>query len=281
MGAARTLGLCFSGQDLLLAGVKATWTGYRRHTARIAEFVSKDRAELRRALRPLRSYARHAVLSWPREWAMVRQIDLPEVDVREFRAALASQLDSYFPVQSEDAYLDVCVPRGRGSRRQAFVSVVPKQLLDPVLEKLGVLRRDPTKPRALELLAGAAGARGLPLVGRVAAGEPVLAEQNVEEYVEVPELAGAEHGEFVLRVKGESMRDAGILEGDHVIVRRQETAQDGDIVGALIDEEATVKRFYREADHVRLQPENREMEPIRTRDVRVLGRVVGVCRRVV
>jgi repressor LexA len=147
------------------------------------------------------------------------------------------------------------------------------------LERAGLVRRDPTKPRALELLAGAV-TGGLPLVGRVAAGQPVLAEQNIEDYVEVPELAGGEEGEFVLRVAGESMRDAGILEGDYVIVRRQDTAEDGDIVVALVEDEATVKRLYRESDHIRLQPENSAMEPILVRDVTILGQVVGVCRRV-
>jgi repressor LexA len=152
------------------------------------------------------------------------------------------------------------------------------------LEKLGVLKRDPTKPRALEVLVDkakeAVAPSGLPLVGQVAAGSPVLAEQNIEEYVPVPGIAGGDEGEFVLKVKGDSMVDAGILEGDHVIVRRQETAANGEIVVALVGEEATVKRFFRENDHVRLQPENKALEPIRTRDVQVLGRVVGVCRRV-
>jgi repressor LexA len=152
------------------------------------------------------------------------------------------------------------------------------------LEKAGVLRRDPTKPRAIELLKGkarqAVAPGGLPLVGQVAAGQPVLADENIEEYVPVPGIAGGDDGEFVLRVKGDSMKDAGILEGDFVIVRRQETAGDGDIVVALVGEEATVKRFFREDDHVRLQPENETMEPIRTRDAQVLGRVVGLCRRV-
>ena len=151
------------------------------------------------------------------------------------------------------------------------------------LERAGLVRRDPTKPRALELLAGAARAAagaGLPLVGRVAAGQPILAEENVEEYVEVPELAGGGQGEFVLRVAGESMRDAGILEGDYVVVRRQDTADDGEIVVALVEDEATVKRLFRERDHIRLQPENEAMEPIRAREVTILGRVVGVCRRV-
>src|SRR5829696_1516181 len=151
------------------------------------------------------------------------------------------------------------------------------------LEKLGLLKRDPTKPRALEVLVdkarSAVSPGGLPLVGQVAAGSPVLAEQNIEEYVPVPGIAGGDEGEFILRVKGDSMIDAGILEGDHVIVRRQDSASDGEIVVALVGEEATVKRFYREKDHVRLQPENAALDPIRTRDVQVLGRVVGVCRR--
>jgi repressor LexA len=152
------------------------------------------------------------------------------------------------------------------------------------LEKLGVLRRDPTKPRAIEVLVdkakAAAATSGLPLVGQVAAGQPVLAEENIEEYVAVPPIAGGDDGQFVLRVKGDSMKDVGIFEGDYVIVRSQDTADNGEIVVALVGDEATVKRFFREKDHVRLQPENDALEPIRTRDVQVLGRVVGVCRRV-
>jgi repressor LexA len=165
------------------------------------------------------------------------------------------------------------------------------------LERLGLLRRDPTKPRAIELLdrvRGDVGAAvetvagsvrnvvrpGLPLVGHVAAGQPILAEENIEDYVQVPPIAGGDDGEYVLRVRGESMKDVGILEGDYVVVRPQETASDGDIVVALVGEEATVKRFFREADHVRLQPENASMEPIRSKDVRVLGRVVGLFRNV-
>jgi repressor LexA len=152
------------------------------------------------------------------------------------------------------------------------------------LEKLGLVRRDPTKPRALELLGEAArkltGPAGLPVVGRVAAGTPILAEENIEDYVEVPPIAGGEDGEYVLRVAGDSMVDAGILDGDYVIVHRQETADNGEIVVALVGEEATVKRYFRESDHIRLQPENASMEPIRTREAAVLGKVVGVCRRV-
>jgi repressor LexA len=157
------------------------------------------------------------------------------------------------------------------------------------LEKLGLLRRDPTKPRAIELLdramesvRSAVRPAGVPLVGSVAAGQPILAEENIEEYVDVPAAAGGEDGDFVLRVRGDSMIDAGILEGDYVVVRPQEVAVDGEIVVALVGEEseATVKRFFHEADHVRLQPENQTMEPIRSKDVRVLGKVVGLYRSV-
>ena len=108
----------------------------------------------------------------------------------------------------------------------------------------------------------------------------MLAEENIEDYVQVPAVAGGDEGEYILQVSGESMRDAGILAGDYVVVHRQESASDGDIVVALLGEEATVKRFFRESDHVRLQPENPSMEPIRSREVQVLGRVVGVFRKV-
>ncbi len=154
------------------------------------------------------------------------------------------------------------------------------------LERIGLLRRDPSKPRAIELLdRAAAGVRnlvrpGLPLVGQVAAGQPLLAEENIEDYVQAPAFAGGEDGEYVLRVRGDSMRDAGILQGDLVVVRSQDVAQDGDIVVALLGEEATVKRFFREDDHVRLQPENPAMEPIRSRDVSIIGKVVGLMRSI-
>jgi repressor LexA len=152
------------------------------------------------------------------------------------------------------------------------------------LEKAGLLRRDPSKPRAIEILLDKAKKAirpaGLPLVGQVAAGQPVLAEENIEEYVEVPQMIGTEDGDYVLRIKGESMKNAGILAGDFVTVRPADDADDGEIVVALLGEEATVKRLYREKDHVRLQPENETMEPIRTSDARVLGKVTGVIRRV-
>jgi repressor LexA len=157
------------------------------------------------------------------------------------------------------------------------------------LEKIGLLRRDPSKPRAIELLDRAVGnavdsvrsivrSDDLPLVGSVAAGQPVLAEENIEDYVSVPEAAGGGDGEYLLRIRGDSMKNAGILEGDLVVVRPQDTAREGEIVVALLGEEATVKRFFREADHIRLQPENETMEPIRSREVKVLGRVVGLLR---
>jgi len=153
------------------------------------------------------------------------------------------------------------------------------------LEKIGLLRRDPTKPRAIELLFDRAKktimpGNGLPLVGHVAAGAPILAEENIEDYIEIPDVIGGEDGDYVLRVRGESMIGAGIFEGDYVVVRPADQASDGEIVVALIGEEATVKRFFREADHVRLQPENDAMEPIRTTEATVLGRVIGVVRKV-
>ena len=157
------------------------------------------------------------------------------------------------------------------------------------LEKIGLLRRDPSKPRAIELFDRAVGTavdsvrnivrpESLPLLGSVAAGQPILAEENVEEYVPVPTLAGGSNGDYLLRIRGESMKDAGIVEDDLVVVHQQETAQQGDIVVALLGEEATVKRYFRESDHIRLQPENETMEPIRTKEVKVLGRVVGLLR---
>jgi len=153
------------------------------------------------------------------------------------------------------------------------------------LEKLGLVRRDPSKPRAIELLFDKAKnaiqpGNGLPLVGQVAAGAPILAEENIEEYLEVPDVIGGEDGDYILQIRGESMKDAGILEGDYVIVRPSDDAANGEIVVALIGEEATVKRFFQEDDHIRLQPENEAMEPIRTPDATVLGRVIGVLRKI-
>ena len=159
------------------------------------------------------------------------------------------------------------------------------------LERAGLLRRDPTKPRALELVGRERAAReeskllSLPLVGDIAAGGPLLAEDNIEDYLEVPELLAAGGADFLLRVKGESMVQAGILDGDYVVVRKQQDARNGDIVVALAGEdesadEATVKRFFREDGRVRLQPENDALEPIYAQHVQVLGKVIGVFRQV-
>jgi repressor LexA len=155
------------------------------------------------------------------------------------------------------------------------------------LEAKGLIRRDPSKPRALEVLdqdrderiAGTTGVVRLPVVGAVAAGMPMLAEENIEQTIPLPIDVVREDSTFVLRVKGDSMIDAGILDGDFVVVRQQAIADNGDIVVALIDDEATVKRFFREPDRVRLQPENPTMEPIYARDVAIMGKVVAVFRR--
>jgi repressor LexA len=159
------------------------------------------------------------------------------------------------------------------------------------LERAGLLRRDPTKPRALELIGRerrdsvpaseeARDVARLPLIGAIAAGGPMLAEQDIEEYVPMPATT---KGDFLLRVKGESMIEAGILDGDLVIVQRAQDARDGEIVVALAGDdesadEATVKTFYREKGRVRLQPENSSLEPIYAAHVQILGRVVGVFR---
>ncbi len=152
------------------------------------------------------------------------------------------------------------------------------------LEKIGLLRRDPTKPRAIELLVEKTkqklAGRGLPVVGEVAAGEPLLAEENIEEYLELPDMIGGEEGDYILRVKGDSMKDAGILAGDYVVVKQTDDASNGEIVVALLEHEATVKRFFREKDQIRLQPENAAYKPIRTREATLLGKVVGVFRSV-
>jgi len=152
------------------------------------------------------------------------------------------------------------------------------------LERAGLLKRDPTKPRALELIAREREQEHkLPLLGQVAAGSPLLAEENIDDYLAVPEPLSRGGEEFLLRVKGDSMTGAGILDGDILVVRRQETASNGEIVVALAGEdesagEATVKRFFREGVRVRLQPENDAFEPIYANYVQVLGKVTGVFR---
>jgi repressor LexA len=151
------------------------------------------------------------------------------------------------------------------------------------LERAGLLRRDPTKPRALEITGrdeATATMPKLPLLGQIAAGSPLLAEENVEDSIAVPETL---RGDFVLRVKGDSMIEAGILDGDLVVVRRAQDARNGEIVVALAGDdesadEATVKTFYRDRGRVRLQPENSALEPIYADHVSILGKVVGVFR---
>lgn len=153
------------------------------------------------------------------------------------------------------------------------------------LEKKGLLYRDAMKPRAIGVVGPAASedlaerVHEIPVVGHVAAGAPILAEQNIEEMLPLPIGLTGDGEHFILRVKGESMVNAGILSGDYIVVRSQPDAQNGEIVVALIDDEATVKRFYKENGYFRLQPENDTMLPIICSEVRVLGKVVSVLRR--
>jgi len=153
------------------------------------------------------------------------------------------------------------------------------------LEEKGFIRRDPTKPRAIEVLDESFSLPrkrtvNVPVVGRVTAGLPIFADQNIEDHFPLPAdfVRGDETDLFFLTVQGESMIEAGILDGDYVLVRRQATALNGDIVVALIEDEATVKRFYKEQGHIRLQPENRFMDPIIVPNAQILGKVVGLIR---
>ena len=151
------------------------------------------------------------------------------------------------------------------------------------LEKNGYIRRDPTKPRAIEIIDDNFNlvrreVVNVPLLGTVAAGAPLLAVENVENYFPIPAEYVPNQEVFMLKVHGESMIEAGILDGDYVLVGRQSTARDGDMVVALIEDSATVKTFYKEKDYIRLQPENSTMEPIIVQDVMILGKVFGAIR---
>ncbi len=151
------------------------------------------------------------------------------------------------------------------------------------LEKNGYIRRDPTKPRAIEILDDSFNFNrremaNVPLIGRVAAGEPLLAQQNIESYFPVPLEFMPNNQTFMLTVKGESMIKAGILDGDMVLVEQLSTARNGDMVVALVEDGATVKTFYKEDGYIRLQPENDTMEPIIVREVEILGKVIGIFR---
>ncbi len=149
------------------------------------------------------------------------------------------------------------------------------------LQKKGYIHRDPTKPRAIEIMGNNTAIVRVPIVGRIAAGEPLLAVENIEDTFPLPvNFLNTSKKVFMLAVRGSSMIKAGILDGDYIIVRQQNTADDGDIVVALLGEEATVKRFFMEKSGIRLQPENDEMEPIRCKDVVVLGKVTGVLRKI-
>ena len=154
------------------------------------------------------------------------------------------------------------------------------------LEKKGLLHRDAMKPRAMGLSSpineeesALLSVCPIPVVGRVAAGTPILAEENVEETLALPSDLIGEGTHFILKVRGDSMIQAGILNGDYIVVRSQPDASNGEIIVAMVDDEATVKRFYKEDGHFRLQPENDSMEPIIVRDVTILGRVVSVIRK--
>lgn len=151
------------------------------------------------------------------------------------------------------------------------------------LEKNGYIRRDPTKPRAIEICDDSfqmvrTEMVSIPVIGNVAAGQPILAEENIEEYFPVPAEMVPRGESFILNVRGDSMINAGILNGDRVFVNQCSTANNGDIVVALIDDSATVKRYYREKDHIRLQPENDYMDPIIVKDCEILGKVFGIYR---
>lgn len=151
------------------------------------------------------------------------------------------------------------------------------------LEKNGYIRRDPTKPRTIEIIDECFNLTrrevvNVPLIGTVAAGQPLLAEENIENYFPIPVEMLPNAQTFMLRVKGESMINAGIFDGDQIIVEEQITARNGELVVALVDDSATVKRFYKENGHYRLQPENDALEPIIVNDVKILGKVIGLIR---
>lgn len=159
------------------------------------------------------------------------------------------------------------------------------------LEEKGYIQRDPLKSRSISLIkkteaspsfgqSGSSNTIILPLVGRVAAGEPIYAEENIEDTITLPTEIVSDSASFMLTVRGESMIEAGINDGDYLVVKEQNTAQNGDIVVALIDDGATVKRFFKEKDHIRLQPENSTMDPIIVKECSIVGKVVALFRRV-
>lgn len=154
------------------------------------------------------------------------------------------------------------------------------------LEEKGYIRRDPTKPRAIEILDGLTSEESgkrvvhVPVLGKVMAGQPILAVENIEDTFPIPADLVREESVFMLKVQGDSMIEAGILDGDLIVVRQQHTARNGEIVVAMIGEEATVKRFFKEKTLIRLQPENSSMDPIYSQDAKVIGKVIGVFRHI-
>lgn len=171
---------------------------------------------------------------------------------------------------------DICVAVGLKSTSSVHAHL-------ETLEKNGYIRRDPTKSRTIEIIDDTFNlARrevvNVPLLGRVAAGEPLLAVENVVSYFPIPSEFVPNDELFMLTVKGDSMINMGIYEGDNIIVRKTNAANNGDVIVALVDDSATVKRFYKEDDHIRLQPENDFMEPIIVNDCEILGKVVGLVR---
>ena len=151
------------------------------------------------------------------------------------------------------------------------------------LEKNGYIRRDPAKPRTIEIVDDSFNITrrelvSVPIIGTITAGQPILAVENIEGYFPIPSEYMPNEQTFMLKVKGESMINAGIFDGDKILVRQQNTARNGDPVVALIDDSVTVKTFYKESDHIRLQPENDSMEPIILHDVKILGKVIGLFR---
>ncbi|WP_096189040.1 transcriptional repressor LexA [Evansella halocellulosilytica] len=157
------------------------------------------------------------------------------------------------------------------------------------LEKKGYIRRDPTKPRAIEVIGleketshvSESPSLYIPVIGKVTAGSPITAIENIEEYLPMPAHLAGDENSFILEIQGDSMIEAGIFDGDYVVVRQQQSANNGDIVVAMTeDDEATVKRFFKERDHIRLQPENSTLEPIILRNVHILGKVIGVFRTI-
>lgn len=153
------------------------------------------------------------------------------------------------------------------------------------LERKGYIRRDPSKPRALEILDNNLAFENrptiyVPLIGRITAGEPIFATENYEDLLPLPQDFVRHNNVFMLSVVGNSMVDAGILDGDFVIVKQQNTAENGDIVAALLNDEATIKRFYKEKEYIRLQPENASYAPIFSREITILGKVIGLYRMI-